>query len=92
MAEKPTLELIETTISDQMTVRIRIADNPHAEQAKEWVEFQVLPSDYTFGELTLSANPDRMPLSAIRLAALRRAQDVIEEKMRVLKETLGRRA
>jgi hypothetical protein len=82
-----TLSLIETTIAEK-TVRVRLADNadPHV----EWVEFQVIPGDFVLADRSLSQGADRMPLGAIRLAALRRAQTAIGAEIERLSEIVGK--
>ena len=83
------MQLIETTISEK-AIRVRFADHADAAKATEWFEAQVVPGEYVFGELKLSEGPDRMPLGAIRLAALQRAQAVIADEMKRLSQLVGR--
>jgi hypothetical protein len=82
-----TLVLIETTIA-QKTVRMRLADQ--ADPPKEWIDFQVIPGEYQIENHKLSENPDRMPLGATRLAALRRAQSVIASEIARLSNLVGK--
>lgn len=85
------LPLIETTILGK-AVHICFSDHVDATKATEWVDIHVVPGEYILGDLKLSDNADRMPLGAIRLAALHRAQAVIDAETRRLSALLRGRS
>jgi hypothetical protein len=87
------MHLIETMISET-AVRMRYADQPEPARATEWVDFQVKLADLMVptdpGELL--ENPESHYLATIRLAALRRARDVIDGENERLLSLAGRKA
>jgi hypothetical protein len=79
------LALIETTISGK-AVRMRLADR--AEDASEWIEFQVKPEYEVMGR-NLFDEPGRLFLAEAHLAAIRRAQAAIDAETTRLSKLVG---
>ena len=80
------LSLIETTICGKK-IRMRLVDK--SDPPDEWIDLQLAPDDYVFGEKSLAKNPERMPLGAVRLAALDRAQTAIAAEIARLSRLVG---
>jgi hypothetical protein len=86
------MELTETRISGA-SIWMRFSESPDARIATRWIEFQVHQDDLLDPYSRESAplgDPELQPLGVIRLAALRRARDVIASEIRRLSDQSGR--